>query len=53
MANSKIVSNKQVQIEIELIINKKLYNKKIIDRQTYEDVNNELLRDINKELEKI
>lgn len=53
MKNSQITSNKQVELEIELILNRKLFQSKTIDRQMYEDVQDELLKEINKEIEKI
>ena len=53
MHEREIVSNKQVKLEIELIINKKLFDSKVIGRDTYELVADELLRDIDKELAKV
>lgn len=53
MENKQIVSNKQVKLEIELILNRKLFQNKIIDREVYENVQDELLREINKEIEKV
>lgn len=53
MEKKQIVSNKQVKLEIEMIINRKLFQNKVIDREVYENVQEELLREINKEIEKI
>ncbi len=53
MEKKQIVSNKQVKLEIELILNRKLFQNKIIDREVYENVQDELLREINKEMDKI
>ena len=52
MEKKQIVSNKQVKLEIEMILNKKLFQSKVINRQIYEDVQDELLKEINKELDK-
>ena len=52
MEEKQIVSNKQIELEIEMIINRKLFQNKVIDRETYENVQDELLREINKEKEK-
>ena len=49
----EIVSNKQVKLEIEMILNRKLFQSKVIDREVYEIVTDELLKEIDKELEKI
>ena len=46
MEKKQIVSNKQVKLEIEMILNKKLFQSKVINRQTYEDVQDELLKEI-------
>ena len=53
MEKKQIVSNKQVKLEIEMILNKKLFQSKVINRQIYEDVQDELLKEIKKEMEKI
>jgi len=53
MQKKQIVSDKQVKLEIELIINRKLFQSKVIDREIYENVQDELLREINKEIEKV
>lgn len=53
MEKKQIVSNKQVKLEIEMILNKKLFQSKVINRQIYEDVQDELLKEIKKEVEKI
>ena len=53
MEKKQIVSNKQVKLEIEMILNKKLFQSKVINRQIYEDVKDELLKEIKKEMEKI
>lgn len=53
MEKKQIVYNKQVKLEIEMIINRKLFQNKVIDREVYENVQEELLREINKEMEKV
>lgn len=53
MEKKQIASNKQVKLEIEMILNRKLFQNKVIDRQIYEEVRDELLREINKEMENI
>lgn len=53
MEKNQIVSNKQVKLEIEMILNRKLFQNKVIDRQIYEEVQDELLKEINKEVEKV
>ena len=53
MKERQITSSRQVKLEIELILNKKLFQSKVINRETYEDVQDELLREINKEMEKM
>ncbi len=53
MEKRQIASNKQVKLEIELILNRKLFQSKVINREVYEDVQDELLREINKELDNI
>ena len=53
MEKKQIVSNKQVKLEIELILNRKLFQNKVIDREIYENVQEESLKEINKEIEKI
>lgn len=53
MENRQIASNKQVKLEIEMILNRKLFQNKVIDRQVYEEVQDELLKEINKEMENI
>ena len=52
MEERQIISNKQVKLEIENILNRKLYQNKIINRETYETVQNELLKEIEKEIQK-
>lgn len=52
MEERQIASNKQVKLEIELILNKRLFQNKIINREIYANVQDELLKDIMKELEK-
>jgi len=47
----QIVSNKQVKLEMELILNQKLFQNNIIERDVYEKVQDELLKEINKEIE--
>ena len=46
----RIVTKKQLQLEIEKVINFNLYNKKIINLDTYEQVNNMLSKQISKEM---
>ena len=53
MEKKQIVSNKQVKLEIEIILNRKLFQIKVIDREIYENVQEELLKEINKEMEKV
>ena len=53
MKERQITSPRQVKLEIELILNRKLFQSKVINRETYEDVQDELLREINKEMENI
>ncbi len=53
MEKKQIVSNKQLKLEIEMILNRKLFQNKVIDRDIYENVQEELLKEINKEIEKI
>lgn len=50
MEKRQIASNKQVKLEIEMILNRKLFQSKVIDREVYEKVQDELLKEINKEL---
>lgn len=52
MEKKQIVSNKQIELEIEMILNRKLFQDKVIDRETYENVQDELLREIIREKEK-
>ena len=53
MEKKQIVSNKQVKLEIELILNRKLFQNNTINREVYENVQDELLKEINKEIEKV
>ena len=53
MEKKQIVSNKQVKLEIEIILNRKLFQNKVIDSEIYENVQEELLKEINKEMEKV
>lgn len=53
MEKKQIVSNKQLKLEIEMILNRKLFQNKVIDREIYENVQEELLKEISKEIEKI
>ena len=53
MEKKQIASNKQVKLEIEMILNRKLFQDKVIDRETYENVQDELLREIIREKEKV
>lgn len=48
----QIVSENQVKLEIEFILNKRLFQSKVINRETYEEVQEELFKEINKEKEK-
>ena len=50
MEKKQIVSNKQLKLEIEMILNRKLFQNKVIDREIYENVQEELLKEINKEI---
>lgn len=52
MEEKQIVSNKQIELEIEMILNRKLFQNKVIDREIYENVQDELLREIIREKEK-
>ena len=52
MEERQIISNKQVKLEIEVILNRKLFQNKVINREVYENVQDELLKEINKELGK-
>lgn len=47
----RIETEKQLQLEIEKVINFNLYNKKIINLDTYEQVNSMLSKQIAKELD--
>lgn len=53
MEKRQIASNKQVKLEIEMILNRKLFQSKVINREVYEEVQDELLKEINKELERV
>ena len=53
MEKKQIASNKQVKLEIELILNRKLFQNNTINREVYENVQDELLKEINKEIEKV
>lgn len=53
MSEKQIVSEKQVKLEIECILNKRLFQSKAIKRETYEEVQEELLKEIIKEREKV
>ena len=50
MEKRQITSNKQVKLEIEMILNRKLFQSKVIERAVYEKVQDELLKEIDKEL---
>lgn len=52
MQERQIASNKHVKLEIELILNRKLFQNNVIERETYEEVQDELLKEINREIEK-
>ena len=43
-----ITTEKQMRLEIQLIINRRLYEGNIIDRVTYETVMSEILKEIQK-----
>ena len=47
----RIITEKQLQLEIEKVINFNLYNKKVINLDTYEQVNSMLSKQILKELD--
>lgn len=51
MEKKQIISNKQIKLEIEMILNRKLFQNRVIDKQMYEEVQDELLKEINKEME--
>ena len=51
MEERQIASNKQVKLEIELILNKRMFQSKRINREIYENVREELLKEIKKEME--
>ena len=42
----KILTKEQMNLEIQLLINRRLHERNIIDKATYETVMNELLKDI-------
>ena len=46
----RIVTEKQLQLEIEKVINFNLYNKKVINLDTYKQVNVMLSKQIAKEM---
>ena len=48
----KQIYNKHVKLEIELILNRKLLQNNVIEREIYEEVQDELLKEINREIEK-
>ena len=52
MCEKQIVSEEQVKLEIKCILNKRLFQSKVINRETYENVQEELLKEIIKEKEK-
>ena len=52
MQEKQIVSNKHVRLEIELILNRKLFQNNVIEREIYEEVQDELLKEVNREIEK-
>ena len=47
----RIITEKQLQLEIERVINFNLYNKKIINLDTYEQVNSMLSKQIVREID--
>jgi len=47
--NRDILTEKQLQLEVEFVINKQLYNKNIIDKATYENVSVDILKAIKNE----
>lgn len=46
--SAKTLTKDKMQLEIQQILNRRLYNKGIIDRVTYETVTNELLKAIQR-----
>lgn len=52
MCEKQIVSENQLRLEIESILNKRLFQSKVINRETYEEVQEELLKEISREKEK-
>jgi hypothetical protein len=44
--NAETLTRDKMQLEVQLIINRRLYEKDVIDRVTYETVTNELLKSI-------
>lgn len=53
METRQLTSDKQLKLEIELILNRRLFQNNVIDRQVFGDVQDELLKEINKEIEKV
>ena len=45
-----ILTEKQLNLEVELIVNKQLFKNNIIDKATYETVSDDILKEIQKEL---
>lgn len=43
-----LTNEKKVNLELQLILNRRLHEKGVIDRVTYETVTNELLKSIQK-----
>ena len=44
MEERQIASNKQVKLEIEVILNRKLFQNKVINREVYKDVQDEIVK---------
>ena len=48
-ADNEILSKKQLKLQIELIINRNLYNSKNIERDTYLKVEQDILKELQHE----
>ena len=44
--NGKILTKEEIYLEIQLIINRRLHERNVIDKATYETVLNGILKDI-------
>ena len=49
----EITTEKQMNLEIQLIINRRLYERNVIDKFTYETVANQILKEIKKTKERV